>query len=203
MAGPQSKILYVDPFSGIAGDMFLGALLDLGLDLGRLQQELAKLKLAGCRVSAQRVERGGISATKFNVEDEHAAGGPAGPQHQAASRTWAEIKALIERAELSAAAKSRSLSVFTKLAEAEGKIHNRPPEQVFSMRSARWTASWTSWAPASGWNCSALTNSGADPWRPVPALVKCAHGLLPVPAPATAELLRGLPRPRIRLSRRS
>ena len=193
----KSKILYLDPFSGIAGDMLLGALLDLGLDLARLRQELGKLKLAGFRLSSQRVLRGAISAVKFNVEDAHEHGHAQGHEHehghQHEHRSWARIKALIEGSELSGPVKSRSLSVFTKLAEAEGKIHQRPPEQV-SFHEIGAVDSIVDIVGA----CAGLELLGIDEiWCGPVALgsgtVKCAHGLLPVPAPATAELMRGLP----------
>jgi len=193
----KSKILYLDPFSGIAGDMLLGALLDLGLDSARLQQELDKLKLAGCQVGAQRVARGAISAIKVDLEGEHEHGQQHAHAHERgqehAHRSWADIRALIESSDLGNSVKSRSIRVFTKLAEAEGRIHNRPPEQVLFHE----VGALDSIVDIVG-ACAGLELLGIDQIRCGPlalgsGTVKCAHGLLPVPAPATAELLRGLP----------
>ncbi|MGD0090210.1 MAG: nickel pincer cofactor biosynthesis protein LarC [Planctomycetota bacterium] len=195
----RSKILYLDPFSGIAGDMLLGALLDLGLDLARLQQELDKLKLAGCRIGARRVARGAISAIKFDLEGrhehekEHEHGHEHEHPHRHEHRSWADIKALIESSDLGGPVKSRSIRVFAKLAEAEGKIHGRAPEEVLFHE----VGALDSIVDIVG-ACAALELLGIDEIRCGPVAlgsgtVRCAHGLLPVPAPATAELMQGLP----------
>jgi len=191
----KSKILYVDAFSGIAGDMLLGALLDLGLDLGRLQQELDKLGLHGCHVGARRVARGAISAIKFDVEGEHEHAHPREQQHERCHehRTWADIKALIEGSGLSGLAKSRSVSVFAKLAEAEGKIHNRPPEQVLFHEVGALDSIVDIVGACAGLELLGIDELWCGPVALGSGTVQCAHGLLPVPAPATAELMRGLP----------
>ena len=215
------KILYLDPFSGIAGDMLLGALLDLGLDLARLRQELDKLKLPAFTSRSQRVLRGAIGATKFDVagenepeqqhtheqahghdyehahghEYEHARGHEREHAHSHAHehRSWAEIKALIESSGLSASVKSRSISVFTKLAEAEGKIHNRPAEQVLFHEVGALDSIVDIVGACAGLELLGIDAIWCGPVALGSGVVKCAHGLLPVPAPATAELMRGLP----------
>jgi len=221
---PKSKILYLDPFSGIAGDMLLGALLDLGLDLACLRRELSKLNLAACHVSARRVARGAISAIKFDVEAEsehehahahehaHPHEHEHGQVHEAAQasalpgqskienrkskiahRSWADIKALIESSRLSDSVKARSIRVFTKLAEAEGKIHQRPPEQVLFHEVGALDSIVDIVGACAGLELLDIGEIWCGPVALGSGTVKCAHGLLPVPAPATAELMQGLP----------
>ncbi len=205
----KKTVLYLDPFSGIAGDMLVGALLDLGVDLARLHHELGKLKLSGYRLSARRVMRGALSATKFDVEIDGAleaahdhpgtpqGHGPAsenGPHtHVHPHRTFAGIKRIIEDSGLSSRVKSDSLRVFTKLAETEGRVHDIPLERV----SFHEVGALDSIVDIVG-ACAALELLGVDAiWCGPVALgsgyVQCAHGLLPVPAPATLELMKGIP----------
>src|SRR3954468_5416707 len=103
MDNPKS-ILYLDPFSGVSGDMFIGALLDLGLDLARLHAELAKLNLSGYRLRSKRVMRGAMAATKFDVEIDASV---------KTYRNFTDIKKIIEASALSVAVKTASLKAFT------------------------------------------------------------------------------------------
>src|SRR5437764_99424 len=130
----MTKTLYFDCFSGISGDMTIGALLDAGLDLGYLQAELHKLPLDGYRIEASRVVRANISATKFDV---HIDGDPghahhdhphphAGNNHRKAS----EIFAMIRGSALNANSKRIAEAIFTKLAISEGNVHHVSPEDV-------------------------------------------------------------------------
>src|SRR3954465_2848890 len=120
MDNPKS-ILYLDPFSGISGDMFIGALIDLGLDLARLHAELSKLNLSGYRLSSKPVMRGAMAGTKFDVEIDASI---------KTYRNFTDIKKIIEDSSLSSAVKAASLKAFTFLAEAEARIHNMPIEKV-------------------------------------------------------------------------
>ncbi|HEY3322949.1 MAG TPA: nickel pincer cofactor biosynthesis protein LarC [Planctomycetota bacterium] len=181
----QPAILYLDPFSGIAGDMFVGALLDLGLDLARLHHELAKLNLGGYQLSARRVQRGGISAMKFDVQIDNA-----GHQH----RTLTDIRNILEAAPLSEKVKNQSLKVFTKLAEAEGKIHNMPAEQVHFHEVGAIDSIVDTVGACVGMELLGIETLWCGPVAlGSGGFVKCEHGLLPVPVPATAELMRGWP----------
>src|SRR5579859_1458966 len=142
------KTLYLDLFSGISGDMFIGALLDLGLDPERFQQELKKLGLPGYHLHIGRKHKGSIEGTKFDVHpgEHHRGGEPAhehdhghphahehggGPSHSHShghehaheeSRNYAQIRRLIQDSHLSDWVKSKSLAVFHRIAVAEGKI---------------------------------------------------------------------------------
>src|SRR3954468_14180475 len=132
------KTLYFDCFSGISGDMTIGALLDLGLDLDYLKTELQKLSIEGYELSASRVTRSNLSAMKFHVLigglEEHDHRHNAKHDHHAGDghlhRTAAQILAMIRDSGLNANTKRIASSIFTKLAISEGKVHHIPPEDV-------------------------------------------------------------------------
>jgi uncharacterized protein (TIGR00299 family) protein len=195
------KTLYLDIFSGISGDMFLGALLDLGVDARRLERELKKLKLGGYHLHVTRKQKAGIEGVKLDVhltdahEHHHDHGhephrhhhGPG--QHHAENRTFAQIKQLITKSKLSAWVKKRSVAVFQRIAEAEGKIHGLPPEQVHFHE----VGAVDSIVDIVG-ACIALELLGQPRVLAAPVVegtgwVDCAHGRLPVPAPATLAIL--------------
>jgi hypothetical protein len=200
------KTLYLDLFSGISGDMFIGALLDLGVPVAELEQGLARLGLGGFRLQASRQQRGGIAGIKFDVrlaepgpglEADAAAGGDAGAPHaesHAASRDFGQIRQLIRASGLSAWVKERAVAVFERLAVAEGKIHGQPPEAVH-FHEVGAIDSLVDVVAA----CLALESLGpprvlASPIVEGVGWIACAHGGLPLPAPATLEILaaRGL-----------
>jgi len=216
------KILYLDPFSGISGDMLIGALLDLGVDLARLHHELGKLNLTGYRLSSKRVMRGAMSATKFDVEIEgrletandspanttdhdhghshgehghsHAAeGGQDACPPGALQRTFLQIKEIIEKSSLSARVKEVSVHSFRKLAEAEGRIHNMPPEQVHFHEVGALDSIVDMVGACIGLELLGVDEVWSGPLALGSGFVKCQHGLMPVPAPATLELIKGLP----------
>src|SRR5438874_6044726 len=141
----MAKILYFDCFSGISGDMALGALLDAGLPLDDLRRALGSLALGDAHVHASRVLRAGVSATKFTVHEhahpdhhphEHRASeaaqhpGGAAPTHVHAHRSLSAIFHLIDHASLSPTAKARAKAMFQRLGEAEADVHQMPVEQV-------------------------------------------------------------------------
>lgn len=193
------KTLYLDLFSGISGDMFLGALLDLGVDLHALDQELTKLRLDGWHLHAARGQRGGITGTKLDVhlgghdhhhaEEQHPHDHDHGHQEHSHGRTFAQIKKLISTSKLSDGVKARSLAVFRRVADAEGKIHGQPPDQVHFHE----VGALDSIVDIVG-ACVALELLGqprviASPVTEGSGWVDCAHGRFPVPAPATLEIL--------------
>lgn len=202
----MSRVLYFDCFSGISGDMTLGALLDAGLPLEELKRALGSLALGDAHVHVDRVLRTGLSATKFSVHEhkhsgeshEHAAGshahGTASHQHGAGShghRTLTEIFALIDRAALSTSARERAKTMFQRLGEVEASIHSIPVEQIHlhevgsldSIIDIAGVAFAMEWVGAERIVCSPL-NVGSG-------TVDSAHGRFPVPAPATVKLLGG------------
>jgi hypothetical protein len=207
------KTLYLDIFSGISGDMFIGALIDLGADAHKLERELKKLKLGGYHLHVARQQKSGIEGVKFDVHladaHEHHNGhghhvrssafrrqGPAKAgtpnnhnHHHEENRTFAEIKKLIGRSKLSAWVKKKSVAVFQRIAEAEGKIHGLPPEKVHFHE----VGAVDSIVDIVG-ACIALELLGQPHVLAAPVVegtgwVDCAHGRFPVPAPATLAIL--------------
>ncbi|HET6639219.1 MAG TPA: nickel insertion protein, partial [Gemmatimonadota bacterium] len=114
------RLAYLDMFSGVSGDMLLGACLDAGVPLPELEEALALLRLDGVRLSAERVERHGIAATRCVVEVPDGAG----------ERGLAEILDLIEGSELPPAVRERAGRVFEALAGAEAKVHDTTPDRI-------------------------------------------------------------------------
>jgi uncharacterized protein (TIGR00299 family) protein len=198
-----SRVLYFDCFSGLSGDMALGALLDAGLPLADLREALGSLALGDAQVRARKVLRAGISATQFTVhqlahDHEHGQnpsqhGQVAGEHHHDPHRSLPEILRLIDRAMLSASARERAKAMFERLAAAEATIHQTPVDQVHlhevgaidSIIDIVGTAFAMEWVGAERIVCSPLNVGGG--------MVPTAHGLLPVPAPATLALLAGAP----------
>jgi uncharacterized protein (TIGR00299 family) protein len=197
------KTLYLDIFSGISGDMFIGALIDLGVDARRLERELKKLKLGGYHLHVARKQTSGIAGVKFDVHltDAHEHHHGHHPDHSHdhhhghdrhhhdENRTFAEIKKLVAKSKLSAWVKKKSVAVFQRIAEAEGKIHGLPPEKVH-FHEVGAVDSIVDIAGA----CIALEMLGKPRVLAAPVIegtgwVDCAHGRFPVPAPATLAIL--------------
>ncbi len=236
----MAKALHFDCFSGVAGDMVLGALLDLGLPLEALRGALGSLAIEYGGVSAARVLRAGVSATKFQADAElppadahvpdhhqddhhhddhghpdhphghghdhdhdhhdhghqHHHDDPGGASHAAAHHdhhTLSEIAGFIRRSALSPQGRDRAIHLFERLAEAEAAIHGLPIDRVHlhevgaldSIVDIVGAVYGLEWLGAQAVTSSAL-NVGSG-------TVQCAHGTFPVPAPATARLLRGAP----------
>jgi uncharacterized protein (TIGR00299 family) protein len=186
-----ARIAYFDCFSGASGDMVLGALLDLGLPLDGLRAALGSLAIEYGEISAERVLRAGVSATKLR-QHPHADAGDARPgQHH--HHHLKHIVAAIERSQLSAAGKARAAALFHRLAEAEAAIHDVPIEQVHlhevgaidSIVDIVGAVYGMEWLAADRFVSSPLNVGGGT--------VECTHGTFPVPAPATARLLTGVP----------
>lgn len=203
------KTLYLDIFSGISGDMFLGALLDLGVELAVLERALAKLGLGGYHLHAEGKTKSGIAGIWLTVhlDDDHSHAQEHGHEHSHShasghhehsreeSRDFRQIQELLQRSTLSDWVKEKAVAVFRRVAEAEGKIHGQPPEQVHFHE----VGAVDSIVDIVG-ACLALEMLGrprvlASAVVDGTGWVKCAHGLLPVPAPATLEILaaRGIP----------
>ncbi len=177
------KIAYFDCFSGISGDMVLGALVDAGCDLARLETELRRLPLPGWKISGEKLTRRGLAATHVRVETtEH--------HHH---RGLGTILELIAKAELAPRVTERARRIFSRLGEAEALVHNLPLEKVHFHEVGAVDAIVDIVGACIGFEllgieefvCSALNVGGGR--------VETQHGTLPVPAPATAELLRGAP----------
>jgi len=179
----MAETAYLDAFSGLSGDMLLGALLDAGLDLGELEQALASLKLGGYRLATQRRVVSGISAVKFEVELFE-------PQPE---RKLGEIRGIIEASELTAAVKETAVAAFAALAEAEAKVHRTSPEQVHFHEVGAVDSIIDIVGAAWGLARLEIHQLLVSPLPMGGGFVRSRHGQLPVPAPATVELLAGFP----------
>jgi pyridinium-3,5-bisthiocarboxylic acid mononucleotide nickel chelatase len=170
-------------FSGIAGDMALGSLIDAGADLSEVLGLLDRLPVTGWSVEAEPVLRAGVAATKVHVRAEDTA----------VVRTYGHIIGLVDEARLPVRVRDRAQAVFAALAEVEGRLHRRPPEQVHFHEVGGLDAI----VDVVG-TCAALEVLGVDRVTASPVamglgMVRSAHGMLPNPAPAVLELLRGAP----------
>jgi pyridinium-3,5-bisthiocarboxylic acid mononucleotide nickel chelatase len=180
---PPTRIAYFDCFSGISGDMVLGALVDAGADLAAIESELRKLGLEGWSISAEKVQRGQIFATHVKVvtsEEHHHRGLPI-------------ILGRIEKAQLNPRAAERARRIFTRLAESEAKVHNQPIEKVHFHEVGAVDSIVDIVGACVGFELLGIDEFACSPLDVGAGQVKTAHGLLPVPAPATADLLRGAP----------
>ena len=184
-------VLYVDCFSGASGDMLLGALIDAGVPLADLRRALGSLAIDPEAVWTEPVVRAGIRATKFCVRGED--GGHTHSHAGEPHRTLAEIEALIDGSALSAAGKDRAKALFRRLGEVEAAIHGVPLDRVHLHE----VGALDSIIDIVG-TVYALEHLGADrivasPLNVGSGTVRTAHGVYPVPAPATLQLLAGAP----------
>jgi uncharacterized protein (TIGR00299 family) protein len=189
------RIAYLDAFSGVSGDMTVGALLDLGLPLAAVREAIATLGLAGVEVSEERVERSGIGATKFHVRvhGEHPDHDNGAHRAHHPHRSYADIRALLERGALAPGVRAAALAVFRALAEAEGRVHGVAPEAVEFHEVGALDAVVDVVGAALGFAHLGVEAVHASPLPLGQGHVRSAHGPLPVPAPAVVELLRGRP----------
>lgn len=178
-------MLYLDCFSGASGDMLLGAFLDLGLPLEELTRALGSLAIDGADVSADRVDRAGIAATKLRVRTPDAHG------HRHHHLT--AIEAAIRRSALSPAGKDRAVDLFQRLAAAEAAIHQTPIERVHLHEVGALDSIIDIVGAVFAFEWFGIDDVVASPLNVGSGTVECAHGTYPVPAPATARLLEGVP----------
>ena len=179
----KERLLYFDCSAGVAGDMVLAALIDLGLSLRELEAELARLRLRGFRLKARGGERGGIRGIRLTVEAPGDAGG----------RPFAEFARLIEKSRLGSAIKDRSLALLKRIYAAEARVHGMKPDQVHlheigsldTLVDVVGTVQALDLLGISTCVASAVNVGGGD--------VRMEHGVVSAPAPATVELLKGAP----------
>ena len=177
------KIAYFDCFSGISGDMTLGALVDAGCNLAEMEDHLRRLPVPGWEISSEKVVRRGFKATQVKVESSD-------PQRH---RSLSEILQLIERAGLPPAIAGRASRIFQRLGEAEALVHGVPIEKVHFHEVGAVDAIVDIVGAAAGFAQLGIEEFVCSPLNVGGGRVDTQHGNLPVPAPATAELLRGAP----------
>ncbi len=182
------RVLHYDCFAGISGDMNLGALMDLGADREVLRSQLAALGLPGWSLSFRYDTRGGIRGTRADVaceEEPHA--------HAHAHRSLADIRTLIMGARLSERVKRDAIAVFQALAEAEGRVHGKPADEVHFHEVGAVDSIVDIVGAAVCLEYLRIDKITASPVELGGGTVRCQHGVLPVPAPATALLAEKFP----------
>jgi pyridinium-3,5-bisthiocarboxylic acid mononucleotide nickel chelatase len=182
-------MLYLDCFSGASGDMVLGALLDLGLPVDALRSALGSLALEYGDVSAERVSRAGVSATKFHLHDKREL--PPDPGHR--HYHLKGIVSAIRRSALKPESQEKAVSLFERLAEAEAAIHNTPVEKVHLHEVGALDSIIDIVGAVYGFDYFGIDDIVSSPLNVGGGMVECAHGTFPVPAPATLRLLRDVP----------
>lgn len=176
------RTLYFDCFSGASGDMINGALIDLGVSLSRLQEQLSKLPLTGYRIRATETKRTGLRAIKFDVDIDQS------PQPE---RRLSDILATITAAPLSDSVKRLSQQVFIRLGEAEAKAHGVSPEDVHFHEVGAVDSIVDIVGACIGFHELGVEQFVCSPINVGRGMVNCSHGQMPVPVVATAELLKG------------
>jgi pyridinium-3,5-bisthiocarboxylic acid mononucleotide nickel chelatase len=198
----MARTLYLDCFAGASGDMLVGAMLDSGLDFELLRSALLKLGVEGYELSLGRVDRSGISAAKFDV---HLTGEPHSHEHhhnhehshghrrQSHHRSLSEIKGIISSSNLSELVKQRAQAIFQRIGEAEAKIHNVPIETVHFHEVGAIDSIVDIVGACVAFDALKIERIISSPLHVGSGTFQCAHGTYPVPGPATAELLKGVP----------
>jgi uncharacterized protein (TIGR00299 family) protein len=180
----RMRILVLDTFSGISGDMTVGGLLALGVSLETLREQLGRLPLGGYRIAAGERQVNGVRAVKFDVTID---------APSAEHRPYREIRSMLAGSGLDAAVRDKALSVFAKLAEAEGRVHGVAPDEVEFHEVGAVDAIVDVVAAAVGLEALGVEEVYVSALPLGSGAVASQHGPLPVPAPATLELLKGFP----------
>ncbi len=177
------KTLYFDCFAGASGDMILGAMVAAGVDPLALREQLSRLSLQGFSVEFVNVDRSGLSATYARVET----------AHEHAHRHLADIMKIIHDSRLSEGVQQRATKIFTRLAEAEARVHNETVEQVHFHEVGALDAIVDVVGASICFELLNVDRFVSSPLHVGSGTVEMAHGRFPVPPPAVAELLKGVP----------
>jgi hypothetical protein len=176
-------IAYFDCFSGISGDMIIGALIDAGLDLHQLNEELKKLKMGGYTLNAKKTTRRGIAGTRFSVDADN----------DQVERHLKDIEEILDHSDLGDDLKDRSKAIFRELANVEAKIHNCSPEEIHFHEIGAMDSIIDTVGSLIGLKLLGIETVYASRIPVGTGFVECDHGTLPLPAPAALELLTGIP----------
>ena len=198
--GEKMKTLFIDCFAGIAGDMFMGAMLDLGVPLNAFENRMKGLRFHEYEFDVKKTRKSGFAGTDAKVIVKHAHhhehethGHVFEHGHHHEHRGLREIEQIISAADLSDNVKNRSLKAFRLLAEAEGAVHGISPEEVHFHEVGAVDSIVDIVGAFVLLELSGVERVCASPVNVGCGTVECAHGILPVPAPATALLLQGIP----------
>src|SRR5271156_4143381 len=177
------KLAYFDCFSGISGDMTLGALVDAGCPVEYLREELQSLDVPGWTLSAEKVWKNGMAATYVKVASED----------QQKHRSLSTILALIDKSKIAPQVRERACAIFERLGRAESYVHDAPLEKVHFHEVGAVDAIVDIVGACVGFDALGIAKFASSPLNVGGGTAKMAHGILPVPAPATARLLQGAP----------
>lgn len=176
-------VAYFDCFSGIAGDMILGALIDAGLGVSVLKKELQKLDISGYEIQTKKISYNNIAGTDVNIDIEETN----------VHRHLSDINQLIEKSKLDSDVKKLSKQIFYNLAKAESKVHNIKIEEVHFHEVGAVDAIIDIVGSVISIKKLGITKIYCSPLPMGKGFVSCAHGILPIPAPATVELVKEIP----------
>jgi pyridinium-3,5-bisthiocarboxylic acid mononucleotide nickel chelatase len=177
------KLAYFDCFSGISGDMTLGALVDAGCAVEQLRSELRGLQVPGWELTAEKVWKKGMAATYVKVVTED----------QSKHRSLSAILEILEKSQLASGVRERAGAIFRKLGEAEARVHDVPLEKIHFHEVGAVDAIVDIVGACVGFQALGIEKFACSPLNVGGGTAKMAHGVLPVPAPATANLLQGKP----------
>jgi len=191
--------LHIDPFSGIAGDMFLGALVDLGASAADITSAMAPLPIGGkFELATCRAQRGGIEAVDLKVHPRPRSIPRTGPgKHESANHShghahYRDIVAMIDQLDTTDRARGRARRVVDALAHAEARVHGEPVEQLHFHEVGAIDSVVDILGSVIGMELLAVNTVSCGPLPISRGFVRCEHGRLPVPAPATAYLMQGM-----------
>jgi len=189
------KTAYFECRAGISGDMCLGALVDAGASLSAIRRSLKKIPIAGYTLSSRKVIRAGISATKVDIQIKKSAVNAHcdTPPHKEQTRKWKDIQNIIRKSVLPEKIKNKGLTIFKNLFEAEGKVHGEPFDSVHLHELGATDCIVDIFGILISLDYLGIEKVLTSPVNLGQGSVNTAHGLLPVPAPATIELLKGYP----------
>ncbi len=188
----MKKILFFDCFAGISGDMTIGAFLDLGVDQEQFIDEINKLHIHGYELEINKSIKKGISGTNFHVHLTHHHHDH-GEHHHHDHRNLFDVEKIIEDSGLKDTVKIMSKNIFRLVAEAEAKIHGKPLDQVHFHEVGAIDSIIDIVGAAVCMDLLGVDEVYASPLHVGTGFVHCAHGVFPVPAPATLEILKGVP----------
>src|SRR5438445_727151 len=177
------KLAYFDCFSGISGDMTLGALVDPGISLDHCVERLRGLEVPGCEISSEKVWKNGVSSTYVKVKTED----------QSKHRSLSAILDILQKSKLSPQVRDQAAAIFRKLGEAEASVHDVPIEKIHFHEVGAVDAIVDIVGACIGFESLGIEQFACSPLNVGGGTAKMAHGVLPVPAPATAKLLQGKP----------
>ena len=177
------KIAYFDCFSGISGDMTVGALLDAGLKIETLEKELKILGLTGYQLEVNKVVKKGISATKFKVKI----------KEEGVERRFKDILIILEKSKLDEEIKNETKKIFFNIAQAESKIHHKDIDKIHFHEIGGLDSIIDITSAVIGIKTLGIEEIHSSALPVGRGFVECAHGVIPVPAPATLELLKNIP----------